>query len=116
MSSLFDEVLAQVDQLPLLEQQKLYTVLTSKLSRARLRTTDERAPLLIENPDFSREMKWLGEHRADYGGRWVALSGERLIAHGASATEVYAAADAAGVETPLVTRVDDPNAPPFAGV
>lgn len=112
----FDEVLAQVDQLPPSEQQKLYRVLSAKLSRSDSRLRDKRAPLIVENADFSREIEWLNEHRAEYAGRWVALSGERLIAHGASAKEVYAAADAASVEQPFVTRVDDPHAPPFAGV
>ena len=114
--STFDEVLAQVDQLPPSEQQKLYKMLSAKLSRSDSRARDKHAPLIVENPDFTREMEWLNEHRAEYAGRWVALSGEHLIAHGASAKEVYAAADTAGVEQPFVTRVDDPHAPPFAGV
>jgi hypothetical protein len=113
---LFDDVLAQINQLPLSDQQKLYVVLSSKLIPSGSRAGDSRVPLIVENPDFSREMKWLGEHRAEYAGQWVALKGERLIARGASPKEVYAAADAAGVEMPLVTRVDDPTAPPFAGV
>lgn len=110
----FNEVLEQINQLPLAEQQRLFAILRSKLSLPQ--TKDRRAPLIIENPDFSREMEWLNCHKAEYAGQWVALKGDRLIAHGATAREVYAAADAAGVETPLVTRVDDPNAPPFAGV
>lgn len=110
-------MLAQVNQLPLPEQQKLYTVLSSKLSgSAGSRARNRRVPWIIENPDFNREMKWLSEHGVDYAGQWVALAGDRLIAYGASAKEVYTAADDAGVEMLLVTRVDDPTAPPFAGV
>lgn len=112
----FDDVLAQIDQLPLSEQQKIYDVLDSRLSRSGSRTRNRRMPLIVENPDFSRELKWLNEHRAEYAGRWVALKGDNLIAQGTSAKEAYDAAEAAGVEMPLVTRVDDPNAPPFAGV
>ena len=112
----FDDVLAQIDQLPLSQQQKLYAVLDSRLSRSGSRTRDRRVPLIVENPDFSRELKWLDEHRAEYAEQWVALKGDHLVAQGASAKEVYDRADAAGVEMPLVTRVDDPNALPFAGV
>ncbi len=108
----FDEVLAQVNQLPLTEQQKLYTILGSKLSPMK----SPRAKLVVENADFSSELQWLDQHRDEYAGRWVALKGDGLIAHGATAKEVYAAANAAGVELPLVTRVEDPNALPFAGV
>lgn len=72
--------------------------------------------LIVEDPDFAKEMNWLSEHQEEYAGQWVALKGDRLIARGSSAKEVYAAADAAGVDLPLVTRVDDPNSAPFAGV
>ncbi len=102
-----DDVLAQVDQLPLSEQQKLYAVLDSRLSQSDSRMKDRRVPLIVENPDFSKESKWLNEHRAEYAGQWVALKGDRLVAQGASAKEVYDRADAAGVEMPLVTCVDD---------
>ena len=114
--SSFDEVLTQVNQLPLSEQQKLYAVLSAKLSPSASSARDRRVPLIVEHFDFSQEMQWLSAHQHEYAGQWVALKGNRLIAHGASAQEVYAAADAAGVEMPLVTRVDDPHAPPFAGV
>lgn len=110
----FNEVLEQINQLPLDEQQRLLTTLSSRLARSQER--DRRVPLILENADFSSEIKWLEKHKDEYEGQWVALKGDRLIAHGATAKEVYAAADAAGVEMPLVTRVDDPNAPPFAGV
>ncbi|MGI8564948.1 MAG: hypothetical protein ACR2LZ_00550 [Pyrinomonadaceae bacterium] len=41
--SLFDEVLAQVNQLPPSEQQKLYKVLSAKLSRSDSRARDKHA-------------------------------------------------------------------------
>jgi hypothetical protein len=110
-----EEVLKQINQLPPSEQHRLYATLGSKLSRNDAQRPGRQAPL-VEAFDFSREMKWLSEHQHEYGGQWVALKGDQLIAHGKSAREVYAAADAAGVGIPLVTRVDDPNAPPFAGV
>jgi hypothetical protein len=111
-----DEVLAQINQLPPSEQERLYAALSSKLAQPRSPPRDRRVPSIVECSDYTREMQWLGDHQHEHGGQWVALKGDRLIAHGASAKEVYAAADAAGVEVPLVTRVDDPNAPPFAGV
>lgn len=56
------------------------------------------------------EMRWLREHGSGYVGRWVALDGNRFVAAGEAARDVYAAARAAGVETPFVTLVesDDP--------
>ena len=108
----FDDLMTEVIHLPIAEQQKLHAVLKSKLSEAGSQQRHPRAPLIIEQADFSGEMKWLSEHQREYAGQWVALKGDSLIACGASANEVYEASDAAGVDSPLVTRVDDPNAPP----
>ena len=76
---------------------------------------DTRVEPIIPKADFSLSVKWLGEHSAEYAGQWVALDGDRLIAHGQDAKEIYAAAGASGVKYPMVTQVEDPNAPPFAG-
>jgi hypothetical protein len=62
-------------------------------------------------PDSTREFRWLSEHAREYAGQWVALDGDRLIAHGPDARDVYAAADADGAYLPLVTRVEDPDNP-----
>jgi Family of unknown function (DUF5678) len=37
--------------------------------------------------------EWLRLHSKEYGGQWVGLNGDRLIAHGPDAQEVYAAAN-----------------------
>jgi hypothetical protein len=66
-------------------------------------------------PDSTREMKWLAEHARDYAGQWVALDGDRLIAHSFTHDQVRAAAEADGAWLPLITFVEDPDAPPFAG-
>ena len=56
------------------------------------------------------------EHAHEYGGQWVALDGDRLIAHGENAEAVFAAADADGAYLPLVTYIPPVDAPPFIGV
>ncbi|MGH9855865.1 MAG: DUF5678 domain-containing protein [Blastocatellia bacterium] len=60
-------------------------------------------------PNKDREMQWLVEHAREYAGQWVALDGDRLIAHGPNAKEVYAAANADGAYLPMVTQVEDPD-------
>lgn len=65
--------------------------------------------------DRSRELQWLAEHSREYAGQWVALDGERLLCHNASAREVFAAARQSGVERPLVIQVPSRDALPFAG-
>jgi len=60
------------------------------------------------------EFMWLALNRQRYAGRWVALDGDRLLAVGDSAQEVYAAI-ANHRQTPLVTRVETEDELYFAG-
>ena len=53
-------------------------------------------------------MKWLREHAREYANQWVALDGDRLIAHGVNASQVYVAARADNATLPMVTFVEDP--------
>jgi hypothetical protein len=55
-------------------------------------------------------------HKHEYAGQWVALEGERLIAHGMNTKEVFAAARADGAYLPLVTFILPDDAEPFVGV
>jgi len=72
-------------------------------------------PVRVEMIDVSREMQWLKEHRQEYTGQWVALDGDRLVAYGKDAREVYQAAKEAGVEVPLVEYIDKMDELPFGG-
>ncbi len=70
----------------------------------------------VEPLDCSREMQWLTDHSAEYAGQWVALDGNRLLAHGEVAREVYMAARDIGISLPLIVRVDAPDQQlPFGG-
>lgn len=59
----------------------------------------------IPEPDPEPNRRWMSAHRHEYAGEWVALDGERLIAHGTAANEVFAAARADGAYLPLVTFI-----------
>jgi hypothetical protein len=65
--------------------------------------------------DLSREMKWLKEHRHEYMGQWVALDGDRLIAHGPNAREVYQAARETGIVSPFLEQILPTDELPFGG-
>lgn len=58
-------------------------------------------------------MNWLSQHRAEYGGQWVALDGDRLIAHGPDVKAVFALAKADGADLPLITYIEPADALPF---
>jgi hypothetical protein len=57
------------------------------------------------------EAEWIRANRTRYAGRWVALSGQNLIAEAATSTEVAQAASS--TPSPLIVYID--NDLPFAG-
>ncbi len=70
---------------------------------------------IFQPADCERELRWLAEHRQEYAGQWVALDGDRLLAHGFNAREVHAAARRSRGRLPLVTRIEPLNQLPFGG-
>ena len=73
------------------------------------------APLRVDEIDCSGELRWLDQHRQEYVGQWVALQGDRLLAHGMSARDVYDEARGQGVDVPSVLRIELPDEWPFGG-
>src|SRR5262249_20807253 len=106
-------ILHQIAQLPPAEQIRLRHLLEQQPAPAKPPLDQRGTPIPV--PDYRDALQWLVDHAREYAGQWVALDGDRLIAHGPDARTVYAAANAAGPHLPLVTLVEDPEAPPFAG-
>jgi len=106
----FDQILKSIKQLSALDQERIR------------RWLDEESPSNGEgdssqaNSDRSaKSLRWLYENREKYAGQWVALDGDRLIANGPTAREVYSKAKAEGVEIPFVELVTEPEQMPFTG-
>ncbi len=72
-------------------------------------------PRRVEVIDCSRELLWVKEHRDEYVGEWVALDGDRLLANGPGAREVYDKARRLGVRVPTVLRIEPSDDLPFGG-
>jgi len=68
--------------------------LWSELQQAGILAQPQSAPLgkvnRVPQPDRSREMRWIKEHREEYAGQWVALDGDQLLSHGIDARQVFA--------------------------
>lgn len=100
-------------------------ILERILEEVKRLTPDERRELreaLAQEPlpaptynTHEREHAWVECHRDEYLNQWVALDGDRLLAHGRDARQVYLTALEAGVRAPYMTRVEPRDELPFAG-
>jgi hypothetical protein len=113
-----ENILRQIDQLPLSEQSRLRELLNEKpLSAPSKPQRDKRLPDRPW-PEAQAAMKWLREHAHEYRGQWVALAGDCLIAHGPDRAAVRAAHEAAGLDASqvLLHRIAMLDEPPFMGI
>jgi hypothetical protein len=109
-SSTFENILAQINQLPPTERKKLIAALVRAEGKPELppsRVISTNGPY----NDRALEYGWLAKHRREYIGQWVALKDDQLVAHGPVAKEVFAQADARGVNDAMFLFVEDPDVP-----
>ena len=105
-------ILSQIAQLPLTEQVRLRQLWEQQMGRQQKPSKpplDQRVPPKPMPEGGRRALQWVTEHAREYTGQWVALDGDRLIAHSPNHDEVWAAARASGVYLPLITFVEDPD-------
>ena len=100
-----EAILKEIAQLPVNDRNKLRRM----LDQGQPESGPSRRVAEAHMPESGRELKWLTRHAREYAGQWVALDGDRLIAHSTVASEVFEAADADGARLPLVTFVEDPD-------
>jgi hypothetical protein len=59
----------------------------------------------VKDRDRRPEYAWLREHAHEYSGEWVALDGDRLLAHGVDFAAIVALIPLEGRENVLFHRV-----------
>lgn len=64
--------------------------------------------------DRSREMAWIAAPEEEYAGQWVALDGDRLIAHGDDPMAFKEVTRAEGIERPFIVHIRKARGP-FTG-
>jgi len=62
-----------------------------------------------------KEWRWIREHKEEYRGQWVALDGDRLVAHGTDARSVFEKARAVGVKVPALIEIPSEPELPWGG-
>lgn len=111
-----ETLLDQIDTLPVAEKKRLVSRLLDRLNGEHRSAPDFEYLKPIPEPDPEPNYRWMEQHAREYGGQWVALDGDRLIAHGTDAATVFAAADEDGAYLPLVTYIPPADSPPFIGL
>jgi hypothetical protein len=110
-----ETLLNQFELLPAVERKRLFAALVQKLNGAVKPTEKIKYREPIPMPDYEPIANWIREHRDEYGGQWVALDSDRLIAYGEDSRAMFAAARADGAKMPFVTFIEPADAPPFMG-
>ena len=110
MSLSFDQIIKSIEQLPAPEQERIRRWLNEKGA-----TNGEGQSSQAHANRSAKSLRWLHENREKYPWQWVALDGDRLIANGPTAKEVYSKAKAEGVEIPFVELVTEEKSGPFTG-
>lgn len=110
MSLSFDQIIKAIEQLPAPEQERIRRWLNEKGA-----TNGEGHSSPAPANRSAKSLRWLHENREKYSGQWVALDGDRLIASGPTAKDVYSKAKAEGVEVPFVELVTDQEPVPSTG-
>ena len=110
MSQSFDQIIKSIEQLSAQEQERIRRWLEDREA-----TNGEGHGSQAHANRSAKSLKWLHDNRQTYSGQWVALDGDRLIANGSTAKEVYSKAKAQDVEIPFVELVTDREPGPFTG-
>lgn len=63
--------------------------------------------------DRSQEREWLAKNRDEYDGQYVALDGDKLVAHGENHLEVAKKSRELGCQDALILFVEGSNRPLF---
>src|SRR5215207_4922661 len=97
-----DQIIKSIEKLPTREQERIRRWLEDRGA-----TNKEGHRSHAHANRSAKSLRWLHENREKYSGQWVALDGDRLIANGSTAKEVYSKAKAKGVKIPFVELVTD---------
>jgi hypothetical protein len=112
----FENLLNQIAPLPVEDKVRLIAALNDQIRKSTSPINGGRFVEPIQEPDPEPNRRWMAAHKNEYSGQWVALDGERLIAHGTDANAVFAAARADGAYLPLVTFIPPIDGMPFIGL
>jgi hypothetical protein len=105
-----EQIIDEARSLSPAEKRKLRQVLDLELEQ--VKAQDRAQPTHSGNGDDEtreRRLEWLKSHREEYGGQYVALDGDKLIAVGSNYRVAREKALAAGKTNAFVTYLSKPD-------
>lgn len=105
-----EQIIDEARSLSPAEKRKLRQALDLELEQ--MNVQDRAQPTHTENGDDEtreRRLEWLKSHREEYGGQYVALDGDRLVAVGPNYRVAREKARAAGKTNAFVTYLSKPD-------
>src|SRR5262245_4852653 len=108
-------ILAEIAALPPEEREKLWKLLNRRSDAAQNEAEDGVFIPPFDAGDPGPSPRWIEEHSEEFAGQYVALDGDRLVAHGTDPREIIAAVRASGLNGLFFTLIQPIDAPPFAG-
>lgn len=115
MISTAEEIIENVRALPISERERFFDLAETEKQKILAEKAAKNIELEKKNERFQRALQWIEKNREKYDGQWVALDGDKLLAHGTDGKQVHADAQAKGVKTPLMHRVSLKETQPFGG-
>lgn len=110
MTQNLQQVIKSIQQLPVNEQEQILHWLEEQRKPRRTEIDWQE-----RNKKFQKALKWIEENRQEYLGKWVCLVGDKLIASGNDAKEVYGDAKAKGIKIPFIEQVREEESSAYWG-
>jgi regulator of replication initiation timing len=109
-----EQIIEEASRLPVEEQRRLRAALETLDSNAEAQPANQKQPqsLHVNNGDDEirqLRMDWLKTHREEYGGQYVALDGDQLLAVGPNYRIAKEKALAVGNPNAFVTYLSKPH-------
>lgn len=108
-------ILAEIATMPAEERERLRALLNQWPTATPQSAQTESYIPTFDTGDFTPALRWVKEHRAQFAGQYVALDGDRLVAHSTDPKEIIAVVRASGMNGLFFTLIPPADAPPFAG-
>ncbi len=114
MSQTAELILAEIAGLPADERAKLLSLLNRNGDKGS-DPCDGVFSEWFDSPDPEPSLQWIREHREEFTNQYVALDGDRLIAHSANPDNVITAVRTAGLNGIFFTLIPPVDEPVFVG-